>query len=576
MSELNKYLDNINKYIYEKEYKYAISICEYVIEDIGATDIIFIYKKAYCYYKLEKYNIALINFFKVDSVDNNNAMCKYYIGKCYYKLNSVRKAIEYFKDALKLDATNEYFFLWVGISYIQIAKNNNDYNIALDYLFKALAFRNYLAYEYISYCYIKLENYKDALIYLEKSIEYNGNDYSTRYYLFYVYFILRNYDEALYHLKISIELKKDEFDSWFMLGILYKIRGEDKKLYRRAFSNARKIAIHCNDDSLTVVYLEKLMKADINNYLNYLYLGIFTCRASKNSSDLKYSLFLLNKALKLNKKHRKTYLVYYTIGHINYEFEEYKKAIYYLLKSIKFNKNKDNYFKRLYIGMSYFKLGKYKKALIHLLKASKFNSTIEVYNLIKDIYKIIGDNDNYDKYLKKIQNLKSIKKEKKSYINNKYLEHFNSINSDSIFYDKAFYNRVDVKRLFSNFDNSIININNFVNFLFEDIESSKIYNSRKADSFVNFDNLKLNEFIKLSIRVKNTTFNSFIKNDYNMSIISIIDDSTDVSYIENMIKNIDSFFEYASIAVLNNMHLYYGKYDIKLYYILMRLMIKNI
>ena len=176
----------------------------------------------------------------------------------------------YFKDALKLDATNEYFFLWVGISYIQIAKNNNDYNIALDYLFKALAFRNYLAYEYISYCYIKLENYKDALIYLEKSIEYNGNDYSTRYYLFYVYFILRNYDEALYHLKISIELKKDEFDSWFMLGILYKIRGEDKKLYRRAFSNARKIAIHCNDDSLTVVYLEKLMKADVNNYFNYL------------------------------------------------------------------------------------------------------------------------------------------------------------------------------------------------------------------------------------------------------------------------------------------------------------------
>lgn len=582
MKNINKYLQEIDEFINDKNYDDAFTLCNNVLDNIDSNNIEAIFKAGYCCYKLQKYDTAMMNFTKVlylEKNSRNKAIYKYYIGRCYDIFHSHKEALECFIEAYNLDSSNKYYTLWLGITYAK----NADYNNALIYLSMSLGSEDYLVYGYLGYCHIKLKNYDAAVMHLEKSVSLKDDDYLIRYYLGSAYFLLQIYDKALKHLNESIRLKDDEFDTWFTIGELYQVI-EDDTLSKECFEKARNIALEYEDIEKAAECFTRLMEVQENEYLNHLYLGICYARLESYKDAVHHLL----ESIDINEKNdnENNYLAFYWIGYINYIDSEYEEAIKYLEKSIKLNDDKDNYLNRLWLGNSYFKLGNHKKALFNLNRSIDLKyDEAETHKSIAKIYMSIGQKDKYNEYIniyKKL--LKQEKQDRKNY------DDFKKIDSESE--SSIIFNNENVSHNnpSSEFINSIMSFNEtkkidiiyFINFLFQRIEDSDLYNLYSSNTekkdYINFDDFNIDNFLSYKNIIENTLNENFT-NDNKISIIKNItpnfyDDykiKSNEKHIKETIKNIEELFQYISECILNSMQNYYNKYDIELYYILMNL-----
>ena len=190
--------------VLSKNYNDAFSLCNDILL-INPNNIEAMFKAGYCCYRLKKYDISMMHFIKVSSLEKfstNKAIYKYYMGRCYDIFNSLEDSLECFKGAYKLDKSNHYYTLWLGITYAKIGANDYNYNLALLYLYKAFGIEDSLLYKYAGYCHMQLKSYDKAIEFLEKSIFLKEDDYLTRYYLGHTYFSVQIYDKALEHLSL--------------------------------------------------------------------------------------------------------------------------------------------------------------------------------------------------------------------------------------------------------------------------------------------------------------------------------------------------------------------------------------
>ena len=620
MNNINKYLHEIDEYIENNNYNDAFSLCNNILNNIAPNNIEAIFKAGYCAYKLEKYDTAMVNFIKALSLEKSNinkAMYKYYIGRCYDIFDSLDDSLEYFKEAYKLDKSNKYYALWLGITYAKIGANDFNYNVALLYLYKALDIEDSLLYRYAGYCHIQLKNFDTAVEYLEKSLALKEDDYLTRYYLGLAYFSLQIYDKALEHLSESVKLKDDEFDSWISIGLLYKVIDEEV-LSEECFEKARNIALEYNNNlDYELDCFIKLLEAQEHEYLNYLNLGI--CYAKLES--YKNAIHYLLESIEINEKYsnENNYLAYYWIGYINYIDSEYEEAVKYLEKSVKLKGYEDNYFILFCLGDSYFKLGNYKKALTNLHKSLELKEDeTETYKLMAKAYAELGQKDKHNEYINQYKIL--LKQEKKHNKNSKdhnkkiadkqlekmqedynnyfksfsYMDHSktavnNKIANNQIYVQKIFeenkiteqdvsYDKTEIENrdivFYDDYSNSLrIDINNFLIFLFQDIEKSDLYHlyssSTEKNSYINFNNFNIENFLYYRDIIKNAV-RLDLKKNRQMQYVKLIDNN-DVEGIKKIVDHIDELFNYTSISILKFMQSYYQKYDIELYFILMRL-----
>ena len=116
-------------------------------------------------------------------------------------------------------------------------------------------------------------------------------------------------------------------------------------------------------------------------------------------------------------------------------------------------------------------------------------------------------------------------------------------------------------------------INNFLIFLFQDIEKSDLYHlyssSTEKNSYINFNNFNIENFLYYRDIIKNAV-RLDLKKNRQMQYVKLIDNN-DVEGIKKIVDHIDELFNYTSISILKFMQSYYQKYDIELYFILMRL-----
>ena len=581
MKNINKYLQEIDEYINSKNYEDAFALCNNVLNDIDSSNIEAIFKAGYCCYKLQKYDTAMTYFTKVlylEKNPRNKAIYKYYMGRCYDIFHSYKEALEYFIDSYNLDSSNKYYTLWLGISYAK----NGDYNNALIYLSMSLGSEDYLVYGYLGYCHIKLKNYDIAVMHLEKSISLKDNDYLIRYYIGSTYFMLQQYDKALKHLNESIRLKDNEFDTWFTIGELYQVI-EDESLSKECFEKARNIALAYENIEEASECFIRLLDVQSNEYLNHLYLGICYARLESYKNALHHLLESININEKNNNENN--YLAFYWIGYINYIDSEYEEAIKYLEKSIKLNNDKDNYLNRLWLGNSYFKLGNNKKALFNLNRSLELKyDEAETHRLIAKLYMELGQKDQYYEYMdvyKKLskQEKKSLTPPQKIYDNIKLLPKSctkNSNDNTSELIENTVFNKIKKT-----------DIMHFINFLFQSIENSDLYNlyssNTEKKSYIDFDNFNIENFLSYQNIIENTLKEHFINNDKITIIKDIVPNLYDSDQIKlneenikKIINNIDELFYYISNCILNSMQNYYEQYDIELYYILLNMLKKYI
>ena len=602
MKNIDKYLQDIDNYIQSSNYEDAFSLCNNILDNIDINNTEAIFKAGYCAYKLERYDIAMINFLKALSLDKSNinkAMYKYYMGRCYDIFNSLEDSLECFKSAYKLDKSNHYYALWLGITYAKIGANDYNYNLALLYLYKAFGIEDNLLYKYAGYCHMQLKSYSKAIEFLEKSILLKKDDYLTRYYLGYTYFSVQIYDKALEHLSESLKLKDDEFNSWLSIGILYKIIDEES-LSEECLEKARNIALNYSDNiDYQLDCFIKLSEAEENEYLNYLYLGI--CYAKLES--YKNAVHYLLESIEINEKYssENNYLAYYWIGYINYIDSEYEEAVKYLEKSIKLNSDEEDYLILFWLGDSYFRLSNYKKALVNLQKSLNLKEDeIETYKLMAKTYLELGDKDKYNEYITQYKILSRKEKHQNNKKNNEQLkkmqEDYNnyfksfyysskSRTNDIALKQKIFNNTAEMKAVqndeditfYDNYCNTVkTDINNFLTYLFENIEKSDLYHlyssSTEKRHYVDFDNFNIDNFLYYKDIVKKAVRIDFNKHK-EIQYLKIIDNN-DIDTIAMAIDNIERLFNYTSISILQFMGYYHQKYDVELYFILMNLILK--
>ena len=590
MKNINRYLQEIDEYINDKNYDDAFTLCNNVLDNIDSNNIEAIFKAGYCSYKLQKYDIAMMNFTKVlylEKNPRNKAIYKYYMGRCYDVFHSYKEALECFIDAYNLDSSNKYYTLWLGISYAK----KNDYNNALIYLSMSLGSEDYLVYGYLGYCHIKLKNYDTAIMHLEKSISLKDDDYLIRYYAGSTYFLLQVYDKALKHLNESIRLKDDEFDTWFTIGELYQVI-EDDSLSKECFEKARNIALEYEDIEKASECFIRLREVQSNEYLNHLYLGICYARLESYKNAVHHLL----ESIDINEKNNNdnNYLAFYWIGYINYIDSEYDEAIKYLEKSIKLNNDKDNYLNRLWLGNSYFKIGNHKKALFNLNRSIdlKYNEA-ETYKSIAQLYMSIGQKDKYYEYINIYKKLLKQEKKNKKISNDIEESKNNIIFNDKTIEESMLNNNYNIYYKSSSINNIPFNeikkedIEHFINFLFQNIENSDLYNLYSSNiekkNYVGFDDFNIDNFVSYQNIIENVLKDNFV-NDNKITIIKNITpnfyDDNEIKLneenIKKMICNIENLFSCISDSILNSMRHYYEQYDIELYYILINLIGKYI
>ncbi|ADG71235.1 tetratricopeptide repeat protein [Brachyspira murdochii] len=603
MKNIDKYFQDIDNYIQSSNYEDAFSLCNNILDNIDINNTEAIFKAGYCAYKLERYDIAMINFLKALSLDKSNinkAMYKYYMGRCYDIFNSLEDSLECFKGAYKLDKSNHYYALWLGITYAKIGANDYNYNLSLLYLYKAFGIEDSLLYRYAGYCHMQLKSYDKAIEFLEKSILLKDDDYLSRYYLGYSYFSVQIYDKALENLSESLKLKDDEFNSWLSIGILYRIIDEEA-LSEECLEKARNIALNYSDNiDYQLECFIKLTEAEENEYLNYLYLGICYAKLESYKNALQYLL----QSIEINEKYcsENNYLAYYWIGYINYIDSEYEEAVKYLERSIKLNDDEENYLILFWLGDSYFRLSNYKKALFNLQKSLDLKEDeIETYKLIAKTYLELGDKDKYNEYITQYKILSRKDKHHNNRKNNSdnqlkkmqedYNNHFKSFyyssesrTNDLVLKQKIFNRTAEMKLIqndeditfYDNYYHTVkTDINNFLKYLFEDIEKSDLYHlyssSIEKKHYIDFDNFNIDNFLYYKDIVGKAVRLDFNKDKEVVQYLKIIDN---YDTIIMAIDNIESLFNYTSLSVLQFMEYYYQRYDIELYFILMNLILK--
>lgn len=593
MENINRYLQEVDEYIKNKNYNDAFSLCSNILS-INSNNIEAMFKAGYCCYRLKKYDISMMHFARASSLEKfntNKAIYKYYIGRCYASLGVHKEALSYFKEAYNLDNNNKYYTLWLGITYAKTAVNDSDYNNALIYLSMSLGSEDYLVYGYIGYCHIKLKNYDKAIMHLNKSVKLKDNDYLSRYYLGNTYFIMQVYDKALEHLSESVKLKDNDFDNWFALGLLYNVIDENA-LANECFEKARNIALDNEDIEEELDCFIKLADSQSDEYLNYLYLGI--CYAKLES--YKNAVHYLLESIEINNKYNSgnNYLAYYWIGYINYIDSEYEDAVKYFEKSL--NLNDDNYLVLLWLGDCYLKLGNYKRALFNLKKSIELkDDEADAYKLISELYLKAGKKEKHNDYLsiykKLVKKSNSIdnsiySKEVKTY-NDYFIEKENTYNNDdnrkNIYNNTLAFNEEDV--LSDESYSQKTDVANFINLLFYDIEKNDLYNlyssNTEKKNYIDFNNFNIDNFLSYKNIINNAVKDNFYKPNNITSLTNIISDfesisNEEIKYAAKMIDDIEALFDYTSDCILNAMYYYHKKQDIELYFILMKLIENNL
>lgn len=181
----------------------------YFIGDFACESILYQYKGLM--HRMEKrYNDSILCFERAESEsknEKNEAMLYLHSSIAYKKIGNIAKAMQYIKSALNIfseyGAVNRLTFCLV--EYALLLKATHQYDLAMSYFKRALramevinCSNDLFARVYRNMCWtmILVENYQEALEYLEEAKSYDSKHSFTALYGIWCHYKLKNYEEA--------------------------------------------------------------------------------------------------------------------------------------------------------------------------------------------------------------------------------------------------------------------------------------------------------------------------------------------------------------------------------------------
>ncbi|MCB9310388.1 MAG: hypothetical protein H6567_10055 [Lewinellaceae bacterium] len=230
---VNEYLRNGWKYYESKDFKKAIQEFTKGI-DIDATNYHLYMSRGKCKLIEHDYLGARYDLNKAISIDPNNPYGYVERARCNYFEKKFDAALKDISKAIDLDNTNsEFYYLRSAIK-----KENEDTIGSINDLIKITELGKEFVYD--SYVLIagektKLNDYKEAIYYYTKAIEYSpevsGEDMSIYITRGQLKFRLKDYYGALSDLNIGIKYLPNEFDAYIIRSqINYMLKKFDEAI----------------------------------------------------------------------------------------------------------------------------------------------------------------------------------------------------------------------------------------------------------------------------------------------------------------------------------------------------------
>jgi tetratricopeptide (TPR) repeat protein len=268
-----------------------------------------------------------------------------YLGELEMRENNDSLAIEYFTTSTDLAAWNADIWIRLG----GLLFDNARYQIAVDKISTVIEnFPDEFVLNIIlALSYGQLNNYDEALPYVQKAVELNPGDFTSLYAYGFTLNQLDRKDDAITYLKKALEVNPDNVQILGTLGLIY---------------DAKEMWDECDDAYQTALSIDSTDVLVLNNYAYSL---------AERDIDLERALEMSNKAVEGDSANS-SYLD--TKGWILFKLGKYEEAKKYIKKAIELDK--ENAVLLEHLGDVQYKLGYKKEALALWEESYELDSSI--------------------------------------------------------------------------------------------------------------------------------------------------------------------------------------------------------
>ncbi len=261
----------------------------------------------------------------------------------------------------------------------------NKYDDALKNFFDALSEENTSETNYyIGYTYLQKKDYKNALYYLNISIDSNSENSDAWLQKGITEYYQSDYQNAVNDLFFCTELKPEEDQAYYYLALCYEAQGKDEvalqsvetalqydSLNPDSWFEAASLAYNINDYPKSINYYKQVLKILPKDKYSELNLGLAYSKAGKKDS----ALIWYNKTINDYPDYS---LTYNNKGYIYQTEGKYELAVSYYSKAVKLNP--ESTYALWNRADSYFALKKYELAANDYEKVYEINSNF--YNAL--------------------------------------------------------------------------------------------------------------------------------------------------------------------------------------------------
>jgi tetratricopeptide (TPR) repeat protein len=268
-----------------------------------------------------------------------------YLGELEMRESNDSLAIEYFTTSADLAAWNADIWIRLG----GLLFDNARYQIAVDQLGTVIEnFPDEFVLNIIlALSYGQLNNYDDALPYVQKAVELNPGDFTSLYAYGFTLNQIDRKDEAITYLKKALEVNPDNVQILGTLGLIY---------------DAKEMWEECDDAYETALSIDSTDVLVLNNYAYSL---------AERDIDLDRALEMSNKAVEGDSANS-SYLD--TKGWILFKLGKYEEAKLYIKKAIELDE--ENAVLLEHLGDVQYKLGFKKEAIALWEESYELDSSI--------------------------------------------------------------------------------------------------------------------------------------------------------------------------------------------------------
>jgi tetratricopeptide (TPR) repeat protein len=193
-----------------------------------------------CYYKQERYLLALNDFDKALDLKPNNPGYMRKKSGALYRLNRLSDAQDLIEKASRLDPNDKWikkkkdFFESDAVKAYSLSKQGKElveaqrYQDAISVFTEAIRLNSNSSYNfsYRGYCYLQLQRYEEALKDYNEVLIRKRDDVTTYDAIGWIQYHLRRYDEAIQTTSIILKLDPNNSEAYYNRALNYMAKGK--------------------------------------------------------------------------------------------------------------------------------------------------------------------------------------------------------------------------------------------------------------------------------------------------------------------------------------------------------------